>query len=98
MRPEDEDHGKFSREIGEKEKRKLRSRKEGDRSIIFGLGMLGLIGWAIAVPVLIGIALGAWLDARHRTGFSWTLTFLFAGLILGCLNAWYWVRKVSRRQ
>jgi ATP synthase protein I len=21
------------------------------------------------------------------------LTFLFAGIILGCLNAWYWVEK-----
>ncbi|MDA8090492.1 MAG: AtpZ/AtpI family protein [Nitrospiraceae bacterium] len=94
----EENHGKFSNEVGKKEKRKLRSRTEGDRSIIFGLGMLGLIGWAIAVPVLIGIALGVWLDARHRTGFSWTLTFLFIGLILGCINAWYWVRKASRRQ
>jgi ATP synthase protein I len=45
------------------------------------------------VPTLIGIAFGIWADKRWPGTISWTLTFLFAGIILGCLNAWYWVEK-----
>ena len=31
----------------------------------FGLGMMGLIGWSVVVPTLLGAALGIWLDKRH---------------------------------
>jgi ATP synthase protein I len=56
----------------------------------FGIGMMGLIGWAVAVPTLIGAGLGVWLDERHSS-HSWTLALLVAGLVIGCLNAGRWV-------
>jgi ATP synthase protein I len=62
----------------------------------FGLGMSGLVGWSVAVPTLGGIMLGIWLDRHHPAGFSWTLTLLFAGLIIGCANAWYWVAQQDK--
>jgi ATP synthase protein I len=40
----------------------------------FGLGMMGLIGWSVAVPTLLGAALGIWLDNRYPGG-----AFLDAG-------------------
>jgi ATP synthase protein I len=51
---------------------------------------MGLIGWSVALPTLLGAALGLWLDARHSS-HSWTLSLLVAGLVLGCFNAWHWV-------
>jgi ATP synthase protein I len=45
------------------------------------------------IPTVIGIAVGIWADKKWPGQISWTLTFLFAGIILGCLNAWYWVEK-----
>lgn len=87
---------KFSRKVGKKEDRKLRARKKGGRSIWLGFGMFGLIGWSIAIPVLLGAALGAWLDERYPGPHSWTLACLIAGFVLGCLNAWYWVDKETR--
>lgn len=83
-------------EIGRKAERKLKARGEADRGVWFGLGMFGLVGWAVAVPTVLGAALGVWLDARLGDGISWTLTFLFIGLGIGCLLAWYWVKKESR--
>jgi ATP synthase protein I len=83
-------------DIGRKAERKLKARKERKRSILFGLGMFGLVGWSVAVPTLIGIMIGLWLDTRYPGLPSWTLTLLFAGVLLGCLNAWYWVRRESR--
>jgi ATP synthase protein I len=58
--------------------------------------MMGLVGWSIAVPTLLGTLLGLWLDARHPDGRSWTLALLVAGLVLGCVNAWRWVVKEER--
>ncbi len=83
-------------EIGRKAERKLKARGERDRGVWFGLGMFGLVGWSVAVPTVLGAALGIWLDARFGSQFSWTLTFLFIGLAIGCLLAWHWVKKESR--
>ncbi len=83
----------FIRKIEKKEKRKLRAQRKKGQAIWFGLGLFGVIGWSVMVPTLIGIAVGIWADRRWPGQISWTLTFLFAGIILGCLNAWYWVEK-----
>ncbi|CDS53824.1 ATP synthase protein I [Polaromonas sp. CG9_12] len=58
-----------------------------------GLGLMGVIGWSVVVPTLLGAALGLWLDRRYPGGRSWTLALLLAGLTLGCLNAWHWVSQ-----
>ena len=89
------DRTAFSREIGAKAARKLRARKT-TQGIWFGLGMMGLIGWSVVVPTLLGAALGIWLDNRHPGKYSWTLTLLVIGLVIGCLNAWHWVSKEDK--
>ena len=86
----------LSRIIEEKEKRKLRFKRKSVQSIWFGLGMFGLIGWSIVVPTMFGIALGMWLDIKYSNHFSWTLSLLIAGLMIGCSNAWYWVDKENK--
>jgi ATP synthase protein I len=85
----------FSREIGAKAARKLRARKS-TQGVWFGLGMMGLVGWSVVVPTLLGAALGIWLDNRHPGKYSWTLTLLVLGLVIGCLNAWHWVSKEDK--
>jgi ATP synthase protein I len=59
--------------------------------------MFGLVGWAVALPTVAGVALGVWLDHRFPSRASWTLTFLLVGVLLGSLNAWFWVQRESRR-
>jgi ATP synthase protein I len=87
---------RFRDEIGRKAERKLNARRSDERNAWFWLGMFGLVGWAVAVPSLLGVALGLWLDRRFPAGeASWTLTFLIIGVALGCLNAWYWVKRES---
>ncbi|MBD2512429.1 AtpZ/AtpI family protein [Nostoc muscorum FACHB-395] len=83
----------FSRKVGSKEDRKLRARQQKSHSIWFGLGLLGLVGWSVVLPTLLGMALGIWIDREFPSRFSWTLMLLFAGLMLGCLNAWQWVNR-----
>ena len=83
-------------EVGAKEARKLRARRAKDRTIWFGLGMFGLVGWSVAIPTLLGVSLGVWLDVHYPSRFSWTLALLLAGATLGAMNAWYWVSQEQR--
>jgi len=88
--------GEMEKTIAAKEERRITARREKDRSLLFGLTIFGIVGWSVVIPTLVGIALGIWLDNRWPGRFSWTLMLLFGGLILGCLNAWYWVSHVSK--
>lgn len=88
----------LERSVGAKETRRLSARRERDRSLLFGLSVFGIVGWSVVVPTLIGIAAGIWIDAKWPGRFSWTLMLLFGGLILGCMNAWYWVSHISKNE
>ena len=88
----------FEREVRKQADRKEKGRREKGRGIWFGLGMMGVVGWSVAIPTVLGIALGVWLDARTTGRVSWTLTGLLVGLTVGCLNAWFWVRRESRHE
>jgi ATP synthase protein I len=81
----------FSREVGAQAARKLKAQRGALKSLWFGLGMSGLIGWSVTVPTLIGAAIGIWVDRHYPSKYSWALMFLLTGLIIGCLNAWRWV-------
>ena len=94
--PEETSHtDTFAAQIGEKAARKLKARRN-TQGVWFGLGMMGLVGWAVSLPTLAGTAFGLWLDARHPGGHSWTLALLVGGLCIGCLNAWYWIAQQDR--
>jgi ATP synthase protein I len=83
----------FERRLEARQRRKLRALRQGDRSVWFGIGTFGLVGWAVTIPAVALTALGVWLDGRWPVPFSWTLTLLVIGVMLGCLNAWLWVSK-----
>jgi ATP synthase protein I len=93
---EDRFRDRMLHRVKTKEERKRKARREGERSVWFGLGMFGLVGWSVAIPTLIVIALGVWLDTLRNDRYSWTLMFLIAGVVVGCLIAGYWVRRESR--
>jgi ATP synthase protein I len=82
-------HAKIAGQVA----RKLKAQRAGVQNAWFGLGMLGIVGWSVAVPTLFGALLGAWWDKHHAGPRSWTLPLLAAGLIIGCANAWYWVAQ-----
>ncbi|MBM3493557.1 MAG: F0F1 ATP synthase subunit [Armatimonadetes bacterium] len=95
-RPADESGLTLAGQVGEKAARKLKARRDPAQGVWFGLGMMGLIGWSVVVPTLLGAALGYWLDAHHPGKHSWTLALMMAGLGLGCLNAWRWVDQQDK--
>jgi ATP synthase protein I len=86
----------LAEEVGAKAARKLRARRHATPGVWFGLGMMGLIGWSVVVPTLLGAALGLWLDSQYPGKHAWTLPLLVAGLAIGCWNAWQWVAKEDK--
>ena len=87
----------FSQQVGAKAARKLDAQRHVTQTVWSGLGMMGMVGWSVAVPTLLGAALGLWLDKHHPGGHSWTLMLMAIGLGLGCFNAWHWVAKEDRQ-
>ncbi len=87
----------FPKTILKKQERKLRARKNEGHHLWFGLGMFGLVGWSVSIPTLIGVFLGVWMDRMWPGRPSWTLTMLLVGICAGCWNAWFWVKRESRK-
>jgi ATP synthase protein I len=83
----------FVRQVASKASRKIRMQHDNSQGVWFGLGMSGLIGWSVAVPTVLGVIAGIWIDSRHPSGHSWTLMLLVIGLLLGCATAWRWVSQ-----
>jgi ATP synthase protein I len=72
--------------------RRRRHLSEGDPSVARRLAQIGVLGWIIVVPMLLGVFLGRWLDGTLRTGLFWTAPLLLLGLGLGCWSAWKWMQ------
>lgn len=81
--------------VGDRSQRRLRARRTKGKGLWYGLGMFGLVGWSVAVPALLFLAAGIWIDTTFKGPYSWTLMLLVLGIGVGCLNAWYWVKKES---
>ncbi len=83
----------FAETIGRKATRKLRAKRQ-KRPAWDSLGLFGTVGWSVAIPTLIGVFLGQWLDTAYpEEERSWTLICLMSGLCVGCVNAWLWVGR-----
>lgn len=92
----DKSHLEFAKKVGSAADRKIKAKNNSTKDVWLGLGMMGLIGWSVVIPTLLGAALGVWLDGRRPEKFSWTLALLVTGLFIGCLNAWHWVSKEEK--
>jgi ATP synthase protein I len=85
----------FAAQVGAKAARKLKAHSSS-QGVWFGLGMMGLVGWSVAVPTLLGAALGIWLDKHHPGKHPFTLALMVVGLAIGSLNAWHWIAKEEK--
>ncbi|HEY0873553.1 MAG TPA: AtpZ/AtpI family protein [Vicinamibacterales bacterium] len=86
----------LARRIAHRAERRRQARRHRERGTWFGLGMYGMVGWSIAIPTVLGVAAGIWVDARWPSRFSWTLMLMIGGLLVGCWNAWYWISVEQR--
>lgn len=76
--------------------RRERARRGGGVSIWSYLGTFGLVGWTVAVPTLLGLVIGIYVENRWAAGSNRVaITGLVLGAAVGSAMAWYWVRRES---
>jgi ATP synthase protein I len=71
--------------------RRQQAEREGEPSFGRYLAQVGVLGWTIVLPTLIGTFIGRWLDQRLGTGIFWTGPLLIVGVVIGCWAAWRWM-------
>lgn len=81
----------LAEETEKRAERDRRRRAEGEDSMARRLAQVGVLGWMIVTPILVGVFAGRWLDARYDAGLTWTGALLMLGLAIGCWSAWRWM-------
>ncbi len=66
---------------------------EGEPSIVRYVGQIGVLGWIIVTPALVGLFVGRWIDHKLGTGIFWSAPLLLVGIAAGCWSAWRWMHK-----
>jgi len=75
------------------EDRRTRWRREGEPSVMRFVGQIGVLGWIIVVPTLVGLFVGRWLDRTFGTGIFWSAALLVLGVTLGFWSGWRWMQR-----
>jgi len=83
---------KMLRDVAQKQQRMLRARAERKNNWR-AIAILGVIGWSVVIPTLVGVAAGIWLDQHYPVRFSWAVALLMLGLVVGCASAWFRIRE-----
>ena len=91
--PKPEEDDPLVKEVRLRGARERRWRREGDPSVARRLAQIGVLGWMIGLPMLIGVFAGRWLDRTFNSGLFWTAPLLMIGLALGCWSAWKWMKN-----
>ncbi|MDE1932908.1 MAG: AtpZ/AtpI family protein [Bradyrhizobium sp.] len=76
----------------QRERRKLWHR-EGEPSMLRFVGQIGVLGWIIVAPTLLGLFIGRWIDQKAGTGIFWSAPLLLVGVVIGCWSAWRWMHQ-----
>lgn len=70
-------------------------RKKGSDTPWYYLGLIGEIGFAIAVPIAGGALLGVFVDRVWLTTHKATISLLFIGIIVSFINLFTTVREIT---
>jgi ATP synthase protein I len=91
--PRDPPHEKMEQAAMLAARRAEAARREREPSFAARLGQIGVLGWAIVTPILIGVLLGRWLDRSFATGVFFTAPLIMLGGAAGLWTAWRWMHR-----
>jgi ATP synthase protein I len=69
---------------------------EPEPSLGSRLGQIGILGWSIVIPTLLGLVIGHWLDRSFNTGVFFSAPLLMIGAAFGLWSAWKWMHRQTR--
>ena len=68
-----------------------RGRENPEPSLGERLGQIGVLGWMIAIPMLLAVFAGRWLDRTFDTNVFFSGSLLMLGAAFGLWSAWRWM-------
>jgi ATP synthase protein I len=71
--------------------RDARGREIPEPSLGARLGQIGVLGWTIVIPMLLGLFAGRWLDRTLQTNVFFSGSLLMVGAAIGFWSAWRWM-------
>lgn len=78
----------------ERQSEKMRQADLARPTLLAQSTQIGVLGLLFVLPVVGGAYLGRWIDGLVE-GYSmrWTLSLLFLGVVVGAVNAYFYVRE-----
>jgi ATP synthase protein I len=76
------------------EKRAREGIESPEPSLGARLGQIGILGWTIVLPTLLGVFIGRWLDRTLATGVLFSAPLIMIGAIIGLWSAWKWMHRL----
>lgn len=81
-------HNDLYRSVEQREERRARWEREGERPLWQNLSMIGALGWLVVTPTVLGALIGRWLDRTYGQGVFWTGSLIFLGAAIGFYLVW----------
>jgi ATP synthase protein I len=87
-------HAEELRKQVERQARRMKQAEREQPTLLGQTVYIGTLGLLFVLPVVGGAYLGRWLDSL-RAGYSirWTVGLLLAGVVVGALNVYLFIRK-----
>lgn len=94
--PVEPKHNQMAQAAKRAAQRSALSREEPEPSLGARLGQIGILGWTIVVPTLLGLFIGRWLDHLFGTRVFFSAPLLMIGAATGLWCAWKWMHRQER--
>lgn len=79
--------------VRKRQESQMRWRREGELSVARFVGQIGILGWIIVAPTLLGLFIGRSLDRTFDTGIFWSAALLVLGVAIGFWSGWRWMNR-----
>jgi ATP synthase protein I len=86
--PFDKRNGRIEKAARLAADRDRKFRDDPEPTVASRLGQIGVLGWAIVAPILLGVVVGRWLDWMLKTGIFFTAPLIMLGAAAGLWTAW----------
>jgi ATP synthase protein I len=95
---QDNDSDRIARAARQARLRERQARDLPEPSLGSRLGQIGILGWSIVIPTLLGLVIGRWLDRHFGTGVFFSAPLLMVGAAFGLWSAWKWMHRQTRSE
>ena len=88
-----EGHDKVVEAVRRAAERERQGEADPEPSLARRLGQIGLLGWTILVPTMLGVVAGRLLDRSFGTGIFFSAPFIMIGAGVGLWLAFRWMDR-----